>query len=122
MSQSNLATAEAYYSAVGGGNDNKIRSSLHDDVKYLDPLWPLTGKNRVFPAAKKFSAAVKQLKLIEKSSTDDRVTLVYDVTFKKSDKPLRTVVLMTFDGELIKQIELVYDTSQHMDICREIFS
>jgi hypothetical protein len=122
MSQSNLDMAEAYYSAMGSGNDGKLRSLLHDDVKYVDPLWPLTGKNRVWPAAKKFSAAVKQLKLTEKSSTDDQVTLVYDVTFKKSDKPLRTVVLMTFGDGLIKQIELVYDTSQHMDICREIFS
>jgi hypothetical protein len=48
--------------------------------------------------------------------------LVHDVLFHGSEKPLRTAVLMTFDEKLIKEISLISDISQHMDICTEIFS
>ena len=122
MNQSNLATAEAYYSAMESGDYEKIGSYLHNDVKYSDPRWPLTGKDRVWPIAKSFSAAVKQLKTVGKFSTNDQVMLVHDVLFHKSEKPLRTAVLMSFDGGLIKEIGLISDISQHIDVCTEIFT
>ena len=122
MNQSNLATAEAYYSALMSGNYEKIGSYLHSDVKYSDPRWPLTGKDQVWPIAKSFSDAVNELKTVGKFSTNDQVMLVHDVIFHGSEKPLRTAVLMTFDEGLIKGIELVADISQHMDVCKEIFS
>ena len=122
MNQPNLATAEAYYSAMMSGDYEKIGSYLHKDVRYSDPRWPLTGKDQVWPIAKSFSDAVNELKTVGKFSTNDQVMLVHDVIFHGSEKPLRTAVLMTFDEGLIKQIELVADISQHMDVCKEIFS
>ena len=122
MNQANLATAEAYYSAIESGDYEKMGSYLHNDVKYSDPRWPLTGKDRVWPIAKSFSDAVKQLKTVGKFSTNDQVMLVQDVIFHKSEKPLRTAVLMTFVEGLIKEIGLISDISQHMDVCSEIFS
>jgi ketosteroid isomerase-like protein len=122
MKKSNLATAEAYYSAMQSGDYEKMGSYLHNDVKYVDPHWPLTGKDRVWPIAQSFAAAVDQLKTAAKFSTNDQVMLVHDVIFHKSKKPLRTAVLMTFDKGLIKEIELIADISQHLDICKKIFS
>jgi len=122
MTQSNLATAEAYYSAMQSGDYEKMGRCLHNNVKYSDPRWPLTGKDQVWPIAKSFSAAVKQLKTVGKFSTNDQVMLVHDVLFHKSEKPLRTAVLMSFDGALIKEIGLISDISQHIDVCTEIFS
>ena len=75
MDQSNLAMAEAYYSAVERGDNDKIGSYLHSDVKYLDPMWPVTGKDRVWPTAKLFSAGVEQLQTAAKFSMDDKVVL-----------------------------------------------
>jgi len=122
MTQSNLATAEAYYAAMQSGDYEKMGRCLHNEVKYSDPRWPLTGKDRVWPIAKSFSSAVKQLKTVGKFSTKDQVMLVHDVLFHKSEKPLRTAVLMNFDGGLIKEIGLISDISQHIDVCTEIFS
>jgi AraC-like DNA-binding protein/ketosteroid isomerase-like protein len=120
--QSNLATAEAYYSAMESGDYEKMGSYLHSDVKYSDPRWPLKGKDQVWPIARSFSNAVKQLKTVGKFSTNDQVMLVHDVMFHRSEKPLRTAVLMTFDDKLIKEIGLISDISQHIDVCTEIFS
>jgi ketosteroid isomerase-like protein len=120
--QSNLATAEAYYSAMESGDYEKMGSYLHNDVKYSDPRWPLKGKDQVWPIARSFSNAVKQLKTVGKFSTNDQVMLVHDVMFHRSEKPLRTAVLMTFDDKLIKEIGLISDISQHIDVCTEIFS
>ena len=121
-SESNVATAEAYYSCMKSGDYEKLGSYLHDNVKYLDPNWPLTGKDQVWPIAKSFATAVAQLKPVAKFNKDDQVMLVHDVKFHKADKPLRTAVLMTFSEGLIKEIELISDISQHMDVCKEIFT
>ena len=122
MTQSNLATAEAYYSALMGGDYEKMGSYLDNDVHYVDPRWPLTGKDQVWPIAKSFAAAVDQLKPVAKFSADDQVMLVHDVLFHKSDKPMRTAMLMSFERGRIKVLELIADTSQHLDVCSEIFS
>jgi len=122
MNKSNLDTAEAYYSALMSGDYEKMGVYLHKDVKYSDPRWPLTGKDRVWPIAKSFSDAVSELKTVGKFSTNDQVMLVQDVIFHGSEKPLRTAVLMTFDEKLIKEIGLISDISQHMDVCKQIFS
>jgi ketosteroid isomerase-like protein len=122
MNHSNLATAEAYYSAMQSGDYEELGSYLHNDVKYVDPHWPLTGKDRVWPIARSFAAAVRQLKTAAKFSNNDQVMLVHEVMFYQSEKPLRTAVLIAFDEGLIKEIELIADISQHMDVCKEIFS
>lgn len=121
MCESNLAIAESYYSCMESGDYEKMGSYLHDNVKYADPRWPLTGKDQVWPIAKSFAEAVAKLKVAAKFSADDQVMLVHDVIFHKADKPLRTAVLLSFAGGLIKEIELISDISQHMDVCREIF-
>jgi hypothetical protein len=122
VKQSNLEVAKAYYAAMEINDYEKMGSYLHQDVKYLDPRWPLTGKDQVFQFAKSFCSAVKHLETVANLSTDDQVVLVHNVIFHKSDKPLKTAVLMTLDGGLVKEIELISDISQHMDVCAEIFS
>jgi ketosteroid isomerase-like protein len=130
MSHSNLAVAEAYYSAVESGDHAKMGSLLRDDVKYVDPQWPLTGKAQVLPIGRSFAAAIKQLKTVAKFSANDQVMLVHDVMFHaapgvpvaETSNPLRTSVLMTFDGGLIKEIQLIANTSQHEEICKKIFT
>ena len=120
--QSNLDVAEAYYSAVERGDYEKMDSYLHYDVRYVDPRWPLAGKEKVWPIAKSFSSAVKQLKPVARFSVGDQVTLVHDVLFHKSEKPMRTAMLMTIGEGLIKEMQLISDISQHMDVCAEIFN
>lgn len=122
MNQSNLAMAEAYYSAVLSGDYDKVGSYLHSDVEYIDRLWPATGKDQVWPTAKAFASAVNQLNMVARFSNDDQVMLVCDVDWKQSETLMRTAVLITFSEGLIKRIELIYDPSQHMDICTGIFS
>jgi ketosteroid isomerase-like protein len=123
MHKSNLDIAEAYYSAVQSGDYEKMGSYLANDVKYSDPQWPLKGKDQVWPIANSFSAAVNRLKTEAKfTNNDHQVMLVHDVLFHKSDRPMKTAVLMSFDQGRIKEIELFADTSQHLEICRHIFT
>lgn len=122
MTQSSLAMAVNYYSAVESGDHDAIGSYLHNDVKYVDPLWPVSGKDQVWQAAKGLSSAVKDLEITSIFGTDEQVMLTHECKFRKSGKPLRTAVLMTFADGLIKEIELFYNPSQHMDVCTEVFS
>jgi ketosteroid isomerase-like protein len=129
MSEKNLATAEAYYSAVQSRDYNKMGNYLHEDVKYVDPNWPVTGKKNVLRTGQAFAEAVEQITPVAKLSANDQVMLVYDVKFRDARESLKTAILMKFDGGLIKELELISDVSKHMvegdaigDVCKKIFS
>ncbi|MBK7616765.1 MAG: nuclear transport factor 2 family protein [Burkholderiales bacterium] len=122
MSQSNLPIAEGYYSSMVAGDYGKMETYLHDNVEYVDPRWPLSGKVQVLQIAKSFAAAVATLTTVAKFEADDKVMLVHDVKFHNADKPLRSAVLIAFAGGLIKEIQLIADTSQHVEVCTQIFA
>lgn len=119
---SNLAIVEAYYAAMKSGDNDKLGSYLHRNVKYIDPRWPVTGKDQVWAFGKKFSTAVDKLETVAKFSTNDQVMVVHDVMFKEADKPMRTAMLIAVDDGLIKRMELIADPSEHIDVCTKIFS
>jgi ketosteroid isomerase-like protein len=119
---SSLAVVEGYYAAMKSGDDDKLGSYLHRNAKYIDPRWPLTGKDQVLAFGKRFSDAVDKLETVAKFSTNGKVMVVHDVTFKEADKPMRTAMLIAVDDGLIKKMELIADTSEHIDVCTKIFS
>jgi tellurite resistance protein len=122
MSQSNLTIAEAYYSSMVAGDYGKMETYLDDNVKYVDPQWPLSGKAQVLQIAKSFATAVEKLTTVAKFEADDKALLVHDIKFHDADKPLRSAVLIAVAGGLIKEIQLIADTSQHVEVCTKIFT
>jgi len=109
MNKTNVAIAEAYYTAVGKKDIAGIERYLHPDVQFIGPLAKMTGKEAVLEATKKFSAFFNTLTIRAKFGSGDQAVVVYDLDFPAPIGNLSSAALMTFQGGVVTRIELFFD-------------
>jgi len=108
MSETNVATAEAYYQAMTNKDLDGMAQRLHPDVRLTGPLSNLNGKGAVLEAAKKLLTQSDGVKVHSRFGSKDQVALTYDMLFHEPIGICRTAVLMTFKDGLIAGIELFF--------------
>ncbi len=106
---SNVATAEAYYKAMGNKDLAGVGQYLHPKIEFLGPLANLTGKEVVLEGLKNLFKVVNGVTMRAKFGTGDRVMLAYDLHCLAPIGDLHVAALMTFKEDLIGRIELFYD-------------
>ncbi len=114
--------AVAYYTALGRKNLNEVRGFLHPDIQFSDPQETVIGKEAVFKAAERFSAIFKTITIHAKFDSEDQAMIVYDVEIPAINKNLRAASLLSFEGDLISKIELIYDMGSLMTKKEEVLS
>lgn len=111
----NLATAVAYYTALGKKDIEEVKKHLHADIQFADPQEKVIGKEAVLQAAKGFSGIFKTLTIRAKFGSEDQAMIVYDVEIPNFAKNLSAASLLSFQEGLISKIELIYDTQCFME-------
>lgn len=109
MKENHVASAEAYYTAMGDKNVAGMGKYLHPDVRFFSPLGDLIGKEAVLEALKKATTLFKALTIRAKFDSGDQALLVYNLDFPAPIGSIPTSSLMTFQAGLIAKIELFYD-------------
>lgn len=109
MRSSNIAIAEAYYTAMKNNDVTTLEAFLHPNVEFTGPLATLSGKEAVVEAARNFIAHLEDLKFRAKLGEEDQVMLALDVEFPSPVGKFPTAVFMNFQDSLISRIELFYD-------------
>lgn len=105
-----VATAVAYYTALGNKNIEEVKKYLHPDIQFSDPQEQASGKETVLKAAQGFMGIFKTLIIRAKFGSEDQAMIVYDVEIPNFAKTLRAASLLSFREGLISKIELIYDT------------
>jgi len=109
MTESNVASAEAYYNAFNNKDISGIASRLHPEVQFVAPMGNLSGKEAVVEAAKRLLSVMKNIKIRAKFSSGDQVMLVYDLYYGEAGAICPSAVLMNFKDGFIARTELFYD-------------
>ena len=109
MTQRNVASAEAYYKAMGDQDLAGMARHLHPDVRLVTPMEELTGKAAVLAAVKPLLNLIKSIKVHAKFGSEDQAMLTYDMEFSPPIGVTRAAVLMTFKDSLIARSELFFD-------------
>ncbi len=73
MYETNLATAEAYYTAMNNKDLSGIGQCLHPDIQFLGPMAEVTGKEPVLEAAKVFMNLYNSLTIRAKFDSGNKV-------------------------------------------------
>jgi hypothetical protein len=110
-----VATAVAYYKALGNKNIEEVKKYLHPDIQFTDPQEKVAGKDAVLKAAQGFMGIFKALTIRAKFGSEDQAMIVYDVEIPNFAKALRAASLLSFQEGLISKIELIYDTRCFME-------
>ena len=104
------AIAVAYYTALGNKDLETVQKYLHPDIQFADPQEKVFGKEAVIRAAKGFTTIFKTLTIRKTFESEDQAMVVYDVEISGLGKSLHAASLVSFQGGLISNIELIYDT------------
>jgi hypothetical protein len=111
-----IATAAAYYKALGKKNLEEVETYLHPNIYFTDPKEQVIGKEAVLKAATGFSSIFKTLTIRAKFGSENQAVVIYDVEIPNLNKPLRAASLLSFQEGLISKIDLIYDTGCFMSI------
>ena len=110
MTPDHIATARAYYTAMGEKNLEDLDKFLHTNVQFTTPFGQMTGKESVLGAAKGFFGLFKKLTIGDVFGMGNKVMLTYDLELLPPLGSLSAAVHMTFqDDGLISKIHLFYD-------------
>ncbi|MGE0009603.1 MAG: nuclear transport factor 2 family protein [Candidatus Babeliales bacterium] len=109
MTQKNIATAQAYYQAIGAKDAASLEKYLHPEVIVTSPMDSLVGKEAVLKALKLFMPHVQSITIRAACGAGDQVMLACDVEYPQPLGILKTAVLMTFKDGLIFKNEIFFD-------------
>ncbi len=111
MTQSNAASAEAYYKAMSDKDLPAMARQLHPDVRLVTPMEDLSGRDAVLEAAKKLLGFIRSVEVLARFDSGNQAMLVYNMHFAEPAGLCRTAALMTFQDGLILRNELFFDAS-----------
>jgi hypothetical protein len=120
MAEDNVASAVAYYKAMGDKDLSGMARHLDHDVRFIGPMADMTGKEAVLEAAKRLLPLFNSLRIRAKFGFGDQAMLAYDLDCAEPIGVFRVAVLMTLKNSLIARIELFYDPRPFEK--REVFS
>ncbi len=111
MTEKNLASAVAYYTAMADKDLPGMARHLHPDVRLVTPMEELTGKEAVLGAAQRLMNFIQSIQVHAKFGSEDQAMLSYDMDFAEPIGVCRAAALMTFKDGLIVRNELFFDAS-----------
>jgi len=101
--------AEDYLAAVSDHDIEALGKNLHPQLHFKAAMCELDGRQNFLDHTEKFFPSIKGLDIRAKFSSACQTFFLYDLYFYNAMSMSRTANLMTFEGGLIKEIELVYD-------------
>jgi SnoaL-like domain len=104
-----LEIAQEYLAAWKRKDAVAISRLLHPDVHLNSPVAELTGREPFLMMCRKIFAELEDVNVRAMFASDTQAMLVYDFVLKKPIGVTRTANLMTFEGEMIRSVELFFD-------------
>ncbi len=117
-----LEKAMSYYTAMNSRDFNNMTSHLHPKVVCISPLDTIESKEVVAEAAKNFSNFFKSILIKETFTSLNKVVLLLETDCPAPIGSFRSTSILSFEDELISQIELFYDARPFEKMRKEIFT
>lgn len=108
MDVSTDQTATAYYEAMARKDLAEVAKHVHPDVHFLG-LVECQGKDAFLGATQKMMSLSTGLEIRAVVGEKDRAMVAYNLIFPAPYGTVRTAALLSFEGGLIKSIELFFD-------------
>lgn len=110
MTEKNIASVVAYYTAMSHKDLSSMEQYLHPNVQLISPFATIKGKETILKAAQQFFSLFESLTIRAKFGSGNQVMVVIDLACPAPVGILRTAVLITFQENLIASTELFHDT------------
>jgi hypothetical protein len=101
--------AREYLAAWKRKDADGIAKLIHPEVHLKSPVADLTGREMFLTMCRKIFPMLEDVSVRAKFASETQAMLVYDFVLQSPIGVTRTANLMTFEGELIRSVELFFD-------------
>ena len=122
MFENNLKIARSYYNTMNSKDLPAIAQYLHDDIVFIGPMAEVPGKDAFLKAIEGFMSILDRVEITSGFASESQAMLAYDLHCQKPFGTARASALFTIENELIKCIELFYDSHPFRVKKDDIFS
>ena len=106
---SHRAIVQDYLDAWKQKDLARIKSRLHPEAAFRGPLAQHADRDSFMPAIQRMLALLTEVDVRGVFEEDDRAVAIYDFVFVEPIGRTRIADLMTFEGDLIRSSEIIYD-------------
>jgi len=104
-----LDIAQDYLAAWQLKDADRIANLLHPEVRLKSPVAELTGREPFLMMCRKIFPSLRDVSVRARFASGNQAMIVYDFVLREPIGVTRTANLMTFEGELIRSVELFFD-------------
>lgn len=104
-----LDIAQEYLAAWQRKDADGIANLLHPEVRLKSPVAELSGREPFLMMCQKIFPTLKDVSIRARFAAGNQAMLVYDFVLQEPLGVTRTANLMTFEGDLIRSVELFFD-------------
>jgi len=108
--ENNIEIAENYYKATANKDIDAIEKYIHPNISFSSPFAKLTGKENFIESIKRFIAFFDKLTIRAKFGNATQAMIVYDLDCPEPVGKFSSSALITIQDNLIKNLELFFDT------------
>jgi hypothetical protein len=101
--------AQEYLAAWKRKDAGGIARLVHPDVRLKSPIAELAGREPFLTMCRKIFPQLEDVVVRATFATETQAMIAYDFVMKAPLGLTRTANLMTFDGDLIRSVELFFD-------------
>jgi hypothetical protein len=109
MNANILEIGEAYLNALNEKDIPKITSLVDPAIHFKMPLTEVFNRDGFLMAVRRMLANLNDLEILSRFSSGNQAMFMYETHFNQPVGTVKAASLMTFIGDKIKEIEVLFD-------------
>ena len=109
MNANILELGEAFLNAFNEKDISKITAMVHPEIRFKSPLNEASNREGYLAVVRRLLANIKGLRIKSKFASGNQAMFAYDLNFNEPIGLVGSALLMTFEGDQIKDLEVFYD-------------
>ena len=105
-----LSVGEEYLSAWKRKDIHGIERLVHPDIHLKSPITEVIGKHEFLKTCESILKMLEDVRVQAKFASENQAVFIYEFLLKPPLGPVKTANLLTLEGDLIRSVELIFDS------------
>lgn len=104
-----LGVGEEYLAAWKRKDITMIGRLVHPEIHMKSPITEVKGKPEFLQTCENIFKSLDDVRILAKFGSENQAVFIYEFLLKPPLGAVKTANLMTFDGDLIRSVDLLFD-------------
>ena len=109
MNANILELGEAFLNAFDEKDISKITEMVHPEIRLRSPMNEASNRESYLAVVRRLLANIKGLRIRSKFASGNQAMFTYDIDYNEPIGLVTAAILMTLEGDQIKDLEVFYD-------------